>query len=168
MNSQIEVYANITGFSNYQISNHGNVKIIRTGKIMKPAKSGHGYLSVILCNDGDRSTKCIHKMVALSFIPNPDNKAIVDHISRDKLNNHISNLRYASSTENNQNRSIGFNNTSGIVGVSFHKASQKWTAQIFVNGLKKHLGSFDDKNDAITARQEAEMTYFGEYRAQTI
>ena len=163
-----EVFVNITGYSNYQVSNCGNVKNIRTGRVLKSQDGRNGYLQVNLSNDGEKSTKKIHKLVANAFLENPENKRCIDHIDHNRTNNRISNLRYATNSENSQNKSMQSNNTSGIVGISFHKASQKWTAQIFVNGLKKHLGSFDDKNDAITARQEAEMTYFGEYRAQTI
>jgi len=163
MNTQ-EIYANIFGFPNYQISNHGNIKNVRTNRILKPGIRG-GYLSVVLINDGDRANKTIHKLVASAFIENPENKRCVDHISRDKTNNHISNLRWATSTENNQNVSIKSNNTSGTTGVSFYK---KWRAQIRADGRNINLGSFEDKNDAIVARQEAEMYWFGQYRATTI
>ena len=50
MNNNIETYANITGFSNYQVSNYGNVKIVKTGKILKPGSS-RGYLYVILTDN---------------------------------------------------------------------------------------------------------------------
>jgi len=165
MNSQIEIYANIVGFPNYQISTHGNVKNVRTGRILKPGRGSNGYLTVVLFNDGDQSTKTVHKMVASAFLENPENKRCVDHQDRCKTNNHISNLRYATDAENNQNISIKSNNTSGVTGVCFYKKNQKWRAYIKADGRIIHLGYFEDKNDAIVARQDAEMTYFGEYRS---
>ena len=45
------------------------------------------------------------------------------------------------------------------MGVSWHKAGQKWTAQIKIKGKKKHLGSFLDKKDAVRARKQAEVEY---------
>ena len=164
MNTQ-EIYANIVGFPNYQVSTFGNVKNVKTGRILKAGLDGNGYLKVDLMNDGERSTKAVHKMVANAFLENPENKICVDHIDHNRTNNHISNLRYATHTENSQNASMKSSNTSGVVGVYFNKKNKKWRAQITVNGLQKHLGSFDDKNDAITARSNAEIQYFGNFRA---
>ena len=164
MNSQTEIYANIVGFSNYQVSSLGNVKNVITGRILKPGIRS-GYLFVVLTNDCDKSTKSIHRMVAVAFIENPENKRCVDHINRDKRNNHVNNLRYATSSENNQNASIGIRNTSGIIGVSFHKPSQKWRAQIDADGRRIHLGYFINKDDAIVARENAEIYHFGEFRS---
>ena len=165
MNSEIEIYVNIVGFNNYQISNFGNVKNIRTSRVLKPGRGSNGYLIVVLTNDGEKSTKTIHKMVAIAFLENPENKRCVDHQDRCRTNNHISNLRWATSTENSQNRSIRFDNTSGTTGVCFNKRDKKWRAQIDADGRNIYLGLFVNKNDAIVARQEAEMTYFGEYRS---
>ena len=163
MNNQIEVYANISGYSNYQISNFGNCKNIKTGRILKPGMSSSGYLMVVLTNDGEKSTKNIHKLVANTFLENSANKKCVDHIDICKTNNHVSNLRYATTSENAQNASIKSNNTSGVVGVSL--CNNKWRAQICVNGVKKQLGYFVNKDDAITARSNAEIQYFKDFRA---
>ena len=56
---------------------------------------------------------------------NPQNKKCVDHIDRNPLNNHFLNLRYASYSENNQNKSKQSNNTTGYIGVSFNKSNNK-------------------------------------------
>ena len=139
MNTEIEIYVNIVNFPNYQISNFGNVKNIKTGRVLKPGRGLNGYLTVVLFNDGDKSTKTVHKMVASAFLENPENKRCVDHINHDKINNHISNLRYATDAENNQNRSIGSNNTSGTTGVCFNKRDKKWRAQIDADGRNIYL-----------------------------
>jgi hypothetical protein len=165
MNNQLEIYVNITCYPNYQVSNFGNVKNIKTQRILKPGTNTNGYLYVILRDDGETSIKLIHRLVATAFLENSEDKKNVDHIDRNRLNNHISNLRYATPTENSQNKSMMTNNTSGIVGVSFHKNNKKWEAKITVNGDKKHLGYFINKEDAITARTNAEIQYFKEFRA---
>ena len=163
--NQVETYANITGFPKYQISNFGNVKNIKTGRILKPQSDRDGYLYVNLRDDGETSTKKIHRLVANAFLENPEDKKCVDHIDRNKLNNHISNLRYATVSENAQNVSINTTNTSGVRGVSLDKKLNKWKVQITVNGIRKHLGYFTNKEDAIAARQNAEIQYFKEFRA---
>ena len=140
MSNQIETYANITGFSNYQISNFGNCKNIKTGRILKPGTDGKGYFFVILTEDGDRSTKKLHRLVANAFLENPENKSCVDHKDRCKTNNHVSNLRYATDSENQQNKSFQSNNKSGVIGVSWYKSSKKWSVHIQLNGVQKHLG----------------------------
>jgi len=160
-----EIYVNITGFNNYQVSNHGNVKIIKNGRILKPSTNTHGYLQVVLTHDGDKSTKTIHRLVADEFIPNPDNKICTDHINGDRRNNNVNNLRRATPTENNQNKSVQSNNTSETAGVSLVKKSNKWRARINVNGENIYLGLFSDKGDAIRVRHEAEYLHFGEFMA---
>jgi hypothetical protein len=79
----------------------------------------------------------------------------VDHINHDVTDCRWINLRAASSTKNNQNRSIGKNNSSGFVGVTFSKTHGKYIASIGIGGKRYHLGVFVDKQDAITAREAA-------------
>ena len=160
-----EIYVNINGFSNYQVSNFGNVKNIKTGRILKPGTTRWGYMYVVLTNNGDISSLTVHRLVATAFIENPENKNCVDHIDRDRLNNNIDNLRWATYEENGQNRTISKNNTSGINGVSFVTSRNKWASRITVNGVKKNLGRFVNKEDAIKARHDAEILYFQEFRA---
>ena len=71
---------------------------------------------------------------AESFIANPYNKPIVDHINNNKLDNNIRNLRFVTHQENNMNRKLSSKNTSNFKGVSFSKQRNKWCAQIKING----------------------------------
>ena len=75
-------------------------------------------------------------------------------------------MRYATNTENQQNKSIQKSNTSGVIGVSWDKDRSKWRAQIRVNTKKLHLGYFDDFDDAIRARKDAEIKYFKDFQAK--
>ena len=159
-----EIYVNISNFPNYQISNFGNVKNILTGRMLKGTLSC-GYMRVKLINDDCSSCHLIHRLIANEFIPNPENKRCVDHEDRNRLNNNISNLRWATHVENSQNTSITSKNTSGTVGVSWEKRRNVWYASITVNGLNKFLGSFVLKEDAIKARTNAEILYFREFRS---
>lgn len=83
-----------------------------------------------------------------------------DHEDRNPLNNRKYNLRPATRSENGQNSSVPKNNTSGIIGVHWHKGQCKWHAYIKINYKRIHLGSFNNKIDAIKTRLQAELKYF--------
>ena len=82
-----------------------------------------------------------------------------DHINRNRLDNRKSNLRTVTKRQNQLNRGKQKNNTSGYKGVYRHTSNNKWIAQIKTAEKVKNLGSFDDVNDAIKARKEAERLY---------
>lgn len=86
----------------------------------------------------------------------------VDHIDTIKTNNYISNLQILSNADQQKNRPMSKNNTSGYVGVNKNRNS--WTAKITVDRKRIHLGSFEKIEDAIAARKVAEKKYgFSEY-----
>ena len=74
----------------------------RTGKILKESLNGGGYYQVRL--NGVLNSK--HRLVAKQFIPNPNNYPCVDHINHQRIDNHISNLRWVSLSDNNKNKSF--------------------------------------------------------------
>lgn len=97
----------------YQVSNHGNVRSLdrvikeKTGKtqtlkgrILKPRINRGGYYYVGLRKNGSKATFAIHQLVAQAFIPNPKNKRTVNHIDGNKLNNNVTNLEWATYSEN--------------------------------------------------------------------
>lgn len=84
----------------YLISNHGDVYSIRNGKYLTPKKS-RGYLHVVLSVDGITKNCLVHRLVALAFIPNPDNKPTVNHINEIKTDNYVGNLEWATHLEQN-------------------------------------------------------------------
>lgn len=81
----------------YEVSNTGLVR--RNARLIKPFKNTKGYLRVVLSLYGKKAF-FIHRMVAETFLPNPDNKPQVNHIDGDKLNNNLSNLEWVTPREN--------------------------------------------------------------------
>ena len=160
--TQEEIYASIKGFENYQVSNLGNVKNIKTNRILKQVLRGD-YLSVVLCESGKKYTKNVHKLMAEAFLTNDDNKSCVDHIDNNKQNNNILNLRFATHTENSRNRSIAKNNSSSVKGVDFFKRLNKWRARIMIDGISIHLGFYETLEDAKQARIKKVNEVFGEF-----
>lgn len=92
----------------------------------------------------------------------PDNME-VDHINGNPLDNRRSNLRVCTKPENIQNYSKPRHNTSGYLGVSLHKRSQKWQANIRIEGKQTYLGEFESKEDAARAYNEAALKYRGQF-----
>ena len=157
----MEIYREILGFENYEISNFGNVKNIITEKLLKNCINRDRYYRVDLCNNDSKKTKYIHRLVAIAFINNQNNKRCVDHIDGNKTNNNFNNLRWATSRENSMNIKIGCKNTSGVKGVSWNKISFKWRADIRIDGLKVNLGNFETIEEAKQARQIKANEAFG-------
>ena len=86
----------------YEVSTKGNVRNMKTGRILKPFDS-HGYCCVTFRQDGNKKDLRVHRLVATAFIPNPDNLTEVDHIDRNKKNNCVENLRWVSHPVNMDN-----------------------------------------------------------------
>jgi hypothetical protein len=85
-------------YSNYKINKQGII-ISKNGHIMKP--SAHEYVSVNLVSDcGKKSKFRVHRLVMITFVPNPENKSDVNHLDENKHNNNIDNLQWATRTEN--------------------------------------------------------------------
>lgn len=91
---------------------------------------------------------------------------VVDHINHNTLDNRNDNLRICTNQDNGRNKMTVSNNTSGRNGVSWNKSSKKWMSYITVDSKMIYLGLFVNIADAITARENAENKYFGEYRCK--
>lgn len=98
-----EIWKLIDQFPNYNVSNLGNIKNIITNKPLKILNK-EGYGSVSLKYDELKKGFKVHRLVALAFIENPENKSDVNHKNKNKLNNHISNLEWMTRKENNIHR----------------------------------------------------------------
>lgn len=90
----------IAEFPNYSVDSNGNVLNVRKKKYMNKAFNNNGYLFVNLHKDGKLFRKSIHRLVASAFIPNIDNKPIVNHINGVKTDNRVENLEWCTYKEN--------------------------------------------------------------------
>ena len=97
------------------------------------------------------------------LITNAKEKEVVDHINHNTLDNRKINLRKCSQHENTYNQ-IARKSKTGIKGITFR--CNKYEARIMINYKSIYLGRFDTIEEAINARQEAELKYFKEYRNQ--
>ena len=149
----IENWKKVAGFNDYSVSDRGNVRNDKTGRILQTGTHLNGYYYVNLRKNNKPLSKNVHRLVAGAFLPNPENKKSVDHINNDRKNNKLTNLRWATLSENQHNRKINKNCSSGSKGVSFVKKTNKWRARISINGKEIYLGSFMKKEDAVNIRR---------------
>lgn len=115
--------------------------------------------------DGYLMSRINNKLIRLHrFIMSvEDSKVLIDHINHNTLDNRKNNLRVVTRSQNNMNKELSDNNNSGVTGVIWDKSRMKWMAYITINYNRKHLGYFDEFEDAVKSRKEAEEEYFGEY-----
>lgn len=92
----MEEFRELKGFVNYKISNLGRIYSIKRRTCLKVKRLGNsGYYQVRLSKDGKYVYKNLHRLIAETFIPNPNNYRTVNHINGNKLDNRISNLEWA-------------------------------------------------------------------------
>ena len=150
-----EYYANIKGYEDlYQISNYGTIKSVThyiidkkgksrlmKGKILKQTPDRkNGYLSVSLMKEGKKQTFRTHKLVASTFIPNPDKLPQVNHIDGDKENNYVGNLEWCSCKDNIHH---AWKNKLNYVSEKHRQVASKTMKQRWENYRKNKVGEIE-------------------------
>ena len=120
-----EIWKEIEGFDNYKISNLGRVKNIKFDRLVKPLLDNKGYIMVNLYKDGKMKRLSLHRLIAIAFIPNPDNKPCIDHINTDRSDNHIDNLRWVTQKENHNNPLSLMNHSKAAKGRTISEEQKK-------------------------------------------
>ena len=124
------------------------------GKEAFTAVNGSGYLCGAILGRTYRAHRIIWLLHSGEW-PSAD----LDHINGRREDNRIINLRAVSRTENLKNQRLSTKNTSGVLGVCWHKSREKWAARINVSGRKMHIGYFESFDAAVAARKAANIEY---------
>ena len=121
--------------------------------VIAGARNSEGYVQIQI----DANKHKAHRLAWLYV--HGEHPTEIDHINRVKHDNRIVNLRSVTHAQNGQNQKRPKNNTSGHIGVDFHKRSNRWRARIKIDGKLTDIGYFDTKEAAALARANAEQTY---------
>ena len=161
--NEIEWIVELVDFPDYFISNYGRIfsEYKKEKRIeLKPFYDKDGYLLIGIYKEGKKYTKKIHRLVCETFLERVEGKNQVDHINRIKTDNKLENLRWCNRRENNINKGMNINNTSGVKGVSFNKRDNRWIGSIYIEKYKDKHKTFKTKEEAITWRLEMEKKYY--------
>lgn len=96
-----EIWKKVTNAEGYYVSNLGRVRGLK-GTILRGGDNGVGYKKIELITPEGHKREYIHRMVAIHFVPNPDNKPCVNHIDCDPSNNAADNLEWCTKKENSE------------------------------------------------------------------
>lgn len=149
--SELEIWMPVKGYEKfYHVSNFGRVKRVEgfvthpiTGKknkkqrerILGLGKKENWYPNFSLCKNGTKINVCVHRLVAIAFIPNPLNKPCVNHIDGNKKNNHVSNLEWVTFQENELHSYKKLGKVATMVNLK--NFSPEWDSPLVLpNGLK--------------------------------
>ena len=124
----MEIWKDIQGYENsYQVSNLGNVRDKRRNKLIKTFKNNKGYLRVGLYSNSKEKKYLIHRLVAIAFVPNPNNYPHVNHKDENPLNDNADNLEWCTH-EYNMN-----------YGTCRKRATSKTSKKVYQYDLNRNL-----------------------------
>lgn len=83
----------------YEVSDRGDVRNSKTGRILKPVRT-NGYSQVVLCDADGQHRRSVHRLVAAEFIDNPHGYPVINHIDGNRTNNRVDNLEWCTQSEN--------------------------------------------------------------------
>ena len=157
-------FRRVDTYINYAVNRKGQViNLAKHNKVMAQTPNNSGYMRVGLCKRGSRQHKLVHRLVALAFIEEVEGSPQVDHRDGDPLNNHVSNLRFCTRSQNGANTRARSDSKLGVKGVGLDKRSGKYRTAITIDGKRIHLGYFDTAKEAKDAYDAASIAKNGEF-----
>lgn len=141
-------------------TNERNMNIFNAKLAHKKAGSSHnrGYLTICIAMNGSKNHFLAHR-VAWLYMNGAAPINHIDHINGNRTDNRILNLREADREINGKNVKLMSSNTSGLMGVTWHKKDKKWHVRANKNKTRMHLGSFDDFFEACCIRKSKENSF---------
>ena len=154
-------FVRINGYPNYVIHPCGTILRVWKGytTLKKPTKSPTGYMRIGLRNNGKEKKFFVHRLIALAFIPNPENKPCVDHIRGKHMGNSLDNLRWLTNKENlNAFRSKP---AQLITKGGIYKTKYGWDWKYQMSGKRKSK-TMQSKEDLLKFRKQKLSLYIND------
>ena len=145
--SQILVTKDIRGYSGlYTIDSLGRIFTSRRNFFLKNTVAPDGYARVSLIKNKIRKGFTVHRLVGITLLKNPKNKPVIDHINKNRSDNRLVNLRWATHRENNL---YSKHSRTNLRGAYYHPKSKNWEAAIMLDGANRfYIGVYSTKNEA--------------------
>ena len=139
----LEIWKDIAGYEFYEVSNFGKVRNTKNNKILKGSIRKDGYINFKLSYKGRSFNLLGHRIVAETFLQNPDNKCCINHRDFNKQNNNVNNLEWVTNREN-------MNHLSGrqYPCIHFDEKYNKFKIIIKINNLSTYFGNYDSIEEA--------------------
>lgn len=174
----MERFIKIEGYSNYEVSNKGNVRNVKTERVLVPCYTKMGYQQVnIVSDEGVIKKFYIHRLVAEGFIPNPHNYTIINHINAVKDNNKDINLEWCTQAHNVRQawemgickcKNVVYIKNEDLVGKTFKSNFQGEYTVVSIYKKIKNIQYFvikfhDTKNEKAVAKTQIQNNKVGDY-----
>ena len=146
----MEEFRDLKGFENYQISNLGRIYSKKRRTCLKVKRLGNsGYYQVRLSKDGSYVYKNLHRLIAETFIPNPNNLRTVNHINGNKLDNRISNLEWADDSTQQHHAYL-----TGLKHSTQHILSEKEILEVYKKYFENNQSIYSLAKEYNTRKQQ--------------
>lgn len=157
MKRTIETFLSVPGYEGYyEVSNRGNVKSLRRGIILKPSLRG-AYLRVGLHVNKETKYFSIHRLVAMAFIPNPDNLPYINHKDEVKTNNCVENLEWCTAQYNN------------IYGTNIKRRVETRTGREYIEDPEeRRKARLEQKRNYSLANKDKIRKWYQDHKEETI
>jgi hypothetical protein len=163
-------YKEIPGYKNYKINKEGDlIRKYKNGKVkhLKFFLNDNGYYRINLSKNGVAKPFYKHQLLARTFLDNPENKPCIDHKNQIRTDNCLSNLKWATYSENNRNKGIRCDNNTGYRGVSYLEEIYYVVNYNNLEGKNirkkfsvKKYGAEEALKKAVDIRKEAEKLFY--------
>ena len=152
----MEIFKEIKGFEDYEVSNYGNVRSLKRNIVLRPSFA-NGYLHVGLYKDGKKFVKYIHRLVAIAFIPNPNNLQEVNHKDENPQNNKAENLEWCT---HEYNLNYGTRNERSSIkqkGKIFSEEHKRKLSESHIGKLNLKSRNHPNKSKLVVAVKDGEV-----------